>query len=139
MNFQDPEIIAGVPSLSVFPDESTRNDKIFHYFFNNIFRISFSIKSPVCGGQCQIVKADSFWEVGGYDGYIVHSEDSDLFRRLSKTGKLHFFSDLVVYESPRRYRYYGYIKLLLKGVYSYIYQLIFKKNFFDEWRKIEYN
>jgi glycosyltransferase involved in cell wall biosynthesis len=135
--FENPKIIGGAPSLSIFPDETNWKDKIFHSVFNNIVRFSFMTKTPICGGQCQIVRENSFREVNGYNVNIVHEEDSDLFRRLRKIGKLHFFSKLIVYESPRRYRKVGYLTLLLQGVYSLVYQQIFKKNVFKEWRRIE--
>jgi hypothetical protein len=44
---------------------------------------------------------------------------------------------LIVYESPRRYRRFGYIILLFQGIYSLVYQQIFKKNVFKEWRRME--
>lgn len=135
--FLDPEILAGAPSLSIGPDETILKDKIFHFLFNGIVRFSFMTRFPLCGGQCQIVRASSFREAGGYNINIVHGEDSDFFRRLRKKGKLHFFSKHVVYESPRRYRHYGYIILLFQGVYSLGYQQIFKKNVFSEWRRVE--
>jgi len=135
--FENPKIIGGVPSLSIFPDENNWKDKIFHFLFNSIVRFSFITKTLICGGQCQIVRGSSFREVNGYNVNIVHEEDSDFFKRLRKIGKLHFFSKLVVYESPRRYRKVGYITLLLQGVYSLTYQRIFKKNVFKEWRRVE--
>jgi len=135
--FKNPIIIGGAPRLSIFPDETNWKDKIFHSLFNNIVRFSFMTKTPICGGQCQIVRRSSFRKVNGYNVNIVHEEDSDFFKRLRKIGKLHFFSKLVVYESPRRYRKVGYITLLLQGVYSLVYQQIFKKNVFKEWKRIE--
>jgi glycosyltransferase involved in cell wall biosynthesis len=135
--FQNTEIIGGAPSLRIFPDETILKDKVFHFLFNNIVHFSFTTRVPICGGQCQIVRRTSFFEVNGYNETIVHGEDSDFFRRLRKKGRLHFFTNLVVYESPRRYRNFGYIKLLLRGVYSLVYQQIFKKNVFKEWRRVE--
>jgi glycosyltransferase involved in cell wall biosynthesis len=136
--FENHEIIGGAPYLSIFPDETIWKDKISHFFTNNIVRLSFMTKFTLCGGACQVVRGSSFREVNGYNVNIVHAEDCDLFRRLSKIGKLHFFSELVVYESPRRYRKYGYNVIFLQTVYSHLYQLIFKKNAFKEWKKIEY-
>ena len=135
--FRDEKIIGGAPSLSIFPEETILKDKIFHYLFNRIVRFSFSTKMPICGGQCQIVRERSFRKVNGYNINIVHGEDSDFFRRLRRIGKLHFFTKLLVYESPRRYRQYGYILLLMQGVYSLLYQKIFKKNVFKEWRRVD--
>jgi glycosyltransferase involved in cell wall biosynthesis len=135
--FQNKQIIGGTPSLRIFPDETNPKDKVFHFLFNSIVRFSFMTKVPICGGQCQIVRGSSFREVKGYNVKIVLGEDSDFFRRLRKIGKLYFFKNLVVYESPRRYRHFGYIILLLQGIYSLVYQQIFKKNVFKEWRRIE--
>jgi len=137
--FENQGIAGGTPSIRVFPDESNRKDKLFHFLYNNIIRFSFLINMPLCGGQCQIVRAGPFREINGYDENIVHTEDSEIFKRLSKIGKLHFFTDLIVYESPRRYRYYGYFTVLMKAVYSHTYHKIFRKNKYKEWRRVEYN
>jgi glycosyltransferase involved in cell wall biosynthesis len=135
--FQNPEIIGGAPCLSIFPEETNWKDKIFHYLYNSIVQYSFITKTPLCGGQCQIVRGSSYREVNGYNVNIVHGEDSEFFKRLRKIGKLYFFSKLIVFESPRRYRHFGYFTLLLQSVYSLAYQQIFKKNVFKEWRRIE--
>jgi glycosyltransferase involved in cell wall biosynthesis len=135
--FRNTEIVGGAPSLKIFPDETILKDKIFHFLFNNIVRFSFLTRAPICGGQCQIVRRKSFDAVEGYNANIVHGEDSDFFRRLRRIGKLHFFTNLIVFESPRRYRHFGYMLLLFQGIYSLVYQQIFKKNVFREWRRIE--
>jgi len=136
--FENSKIVGGAPGLSIFPDETNWKDKLFHYLFNKIVCFSFVTRTPVCGGQCQIVRGSSFREVNGYNVNIVHGEDSDFFRRLRKIGKLHFFSNFVVYESPRRYRHIGYIKSLFIGVYSLVYQQIFKRNVVKQWKKIDH-
>ena len=137
--FENPKIIGGAPGLSIFPHERIFKDKIFHFFLNNIVRFSFKTKVPLCGGQCQVVRKESFWSVNGYNINIVHGEDSDFFKRLRKIGSLHYFNKHEVYESPRRYRHYGYISLLIISVYSLVYQQIFKKNAFKEWRRIDWH
>jgi len=40
-------------------------------------------KTPLCGGQCQIVRGSSFREVNGYNVNIVHGEDSDAYKIIS--------------------------------------------------------
>jgi glycosyltransferase involved in cell wall biosynthesis len=137
--FENSNIVGGAPRLCILPDETNWKDKIFHYFYNIIVRLSLITRAPVCGGQCQIIRGSSFREVQGYNVNIVHGEDSDLFRRLRKTGKLHYFSKHIVFESARRYRHFGYAKSILLGIYSLVYQQIFKKNVFEEWERIEYS
>ncbi|MGB8358372.1 MAG: glycosyltransferase [Bacteroidales bacterium] len=135
--FENQEIAAGAPRINIFPDETIVADKISHFFTNNIIRLSFRTRIPLCGGQCQIVRGSAFRQIKGYNENIVQTEDSDLFSRLRKIGKLHFFSGLVVYESPRRYRKTGYLVLFIQTVYSHLCRLIFRKNAFKEWKKIE--
>ena len=135
--FENREIVAGAPCIRTFPDETILTDRISHFFSNNIIRLSFNTRIPLCGGQCQVVRASAFREINGYNENIVQTEDSDLFSRLRKTGQLHFFLDLVVYESPRRYRKTGYTLLFVQTVYSHVCRLIFRKNAFKEWKKID--
>jgi glycosyltransferase involved in cell wall biosynthesis len=134
---ENPKIIGGTPKLIISPEESNFRDKIFHNFFNKLIYFSFLTGMPICGGQCQIVRRSSFMAVNGYNVDIVHAEDTEFFRRLRKTGKLYFFSELVVYESPRRYRKVGYIFLLMLGMVSLAYQQIFNRNLIKEWKRIE--
>jgi len=63
-------------------------------------------------GECQIVSRKIFAECGGYDNGIIAGEDFDLYTRIKKKGRLIFRKDFIVYESPRRYRRYGYLKIL---------------------------
>jgi hypothetical protein len=64
-------------------------------------------------GECHIVRADVFWKINGYNESLAAGEDYDLYRRIkkSKLGKIKFLNDIIVYESPRRFRKYGYLKV----------------------------
>jgi len=62
-------------------------------------------------GECHILRRDIFEKANGYNENMSAGEDYDLFRRISRTGKIKFMSNLIVYESPRRYRKFGYVKI----------------------------
>jgi glycosyltransferase involved in cell wall biosynthesis len=131
--FADKKTVAGMPKIQVFPEERIWKDCLFSFFYNNIIRFAIAIRKPLSSGQCQIVRKTEFWKVGGYTEDLVYAEDSDLFRKLGKIGRLHYFSDLVVYESPRRYRKWGYIKLGTRALINAINQSKKKK---VEWERV---
>jgi predicted glycosyltransferase involved in capsule biosynthesis len=54
----------------------------------------------------------AFDSTGGYDETLAAGEDFDLYYRIKRIGTTKFRSDLVVFESPRRYRKYGYRKVI---------------------------
>jgi GT2 family glycosyltransferase len=62
-------------------------------------------------GECQIVRRSAFKAIGGYNPEMVAGEDFDLFHRLHSVGKVGYDPRLLVYESPRRYRRYGYMRV----------------------------
>jgi hypothetical protein len=64
-------------------------------------------------GECQIVRANAFKAVKGYNPYIAAGEDFDFYSRIAKIGKVSFAKEIRVLESPRRFRKYGYMSVLL--------------------------
>ena len=46
--------------------------------------------------------------MNGYDETLTAGEDFDLFRRIRKADSIRFLSGGIIYESPRRYRKFGY-------------------------------
>jgi len=135
--FKNKNIIGGMPRVEVFPEERIFFDFLPHFFYNIGVRLSLFFKFVFSGGQCQIVKKKAFFVVGGYDEFRAHAEDSFLFKKLVKRGKLYFFHDLIVYESPRRYRKFGYLRLSYLASKSILSQLLFKKGTIQKWEKVE--
>ncbi len=97
----------------VFPDDVKLSDKMFHGFYNNYVRILNSIGMGMGRGECHMIRSEVFQRVNGYNELLAAGEDYDLYRRIKLlgTGKIKFLNDLLVYESPRRYRKFGYIKV----------------------------
>lgn len=135
--FKNKNIVAGVPKLRVFPNQEKIEDKIFMYLLNLYVKESFHSKKPIASGQCQIIRKSAFEKVNGYNEKLVYGEDADLFLRLKKIGEFYFFDNLVVYESPRRYRKWGYPKLITTAVSNYLYKKLFKKQKIKEWKRVD--
>lgn len=117
-------------------DETDKMDTIFYFFLNKYFKFLNLIGMGMGRGECQIIKASAFKKVGGYRDKIVAGEDFDLYHRLAKEGKVKFIEDIVVYESPRRFKKEGYISTLTKWFLNSVSVLIFGKSFSKEWKPI---
>jgi glycosyltransferase involved in cell wall biosynthesis len=110
-SFSDQRIQACTCRIRVFPEEEILKDKVFHFCYNNYVLILNKIGMGMGRGECHIIRREIFEKVKGYNEKMSAGEDYDLFRRISKIGKIKFMGDLVVYESPRRYRKFGYLKV----------------------------
>jgi glycosyltransferase involved in cell wall biosynthesis len=109
--FNDEKILALTCRIHVFPDDIRLSDKIFHSFYNTYVRVLNSFGMGMGRGECHMLRAEEFKKANGYNEELAAGEDYDLYRRIKKHGKIKFLNNLTVYESPRRYRKYGYISV----------------------------
>jgi glycosyltransferase involved in cell wall biosynthesis len=117
-------------------EETGKMDSAFYFFMNKYFKFLNLIGMGMGRGECQIIKASAFKNVGGYRDKIVAGEDFDLYHRLAKKGKVKFIEEIVVYESPRRFKKEGYINTLTKWFLNSVSVLIFGKSYSKEWKPI---
>ncbi len=123
-------------AVRCFPDEEKLKDKIFYFLHNKYVKLLNKIGIGMGRGECQVVRKDIFDKVGGYNPKISAGEDFDLYRRIAKVSKIKFVDDIFVYESPRRFRRYGYIKTLLIWLLNAIYVIFLGKSFSNDWEPI---
>lgn len=122
--------------VSSFPNEQLLKDKIFYTLHNNYVRMLNFIGMGMGRGECQVVRRETFEKVGGYNSSIVAGEDFDLYRRISKVGKIKFEKKLHVFESPRRFRKYGYLKTIGYWLLNSITVMLFNRSASKEWEAI---
>lgn len=106
--FENTNVLALTCRIHVFPGDVRTADKMFHGFYNTYVRILNSFGMGMGRGECHMVRNEEFRRVNGYNEELAAGEDYDLYRRIKKHGKIKFINSLTVYESPRRYRKYGY-------------------------------
>jgi glycosyltransferase involved in cell wall biosynthesis len=123
-------------NVSGFPEEVLLKDKIFYFLHNNYVHFLNLIGLGMGRGECQIVRRTTFQDVSGYNDNIAAGEDFDLFRRISKIGKIKFIRDLLIYESPRRFRKYGYIKTIFYWTLNSLSVWCFGKSVSKEWEAV---
>jgi len=122
--------------VKVFPTEEKLQDRLFHFTYNNYVRLLNFAFMGMGRGECHIIKRDSFLEAGGYNEILGAGEDFELYTKLRKIGRIKFCKELLVYESPRRYRKYGYIKVFYDWAKNSIWITLFKKSLSKEWEAV---
>ncbi len=109
--FADAKINAATFPVSVFPEERRGIDSLMAALQNGWFRLMNVFGLGMGRGECQVVRRAAFERVGGYNAPLAAGEDFDLFRRLRRLGPIAWMGDCRVFESPRRYRRYGYVRV----------------------------
>lgn len=119
-----------------FPEEIILKDKIFYTFHNSYVHFLNLLGLGMGRGECQVVRKKVFEKVGGYNDKIVAGEDFDLYRRIGANGKINFSRELVVYESPRRFRKYGYFKTVTYWMLNSLSVMLLGKSVSKEWEAV---
>jgi glycosyltransferase involved in cell wall biosynthesis len=131
-----PSIAALTCSVEVYPHEQRWADVWFHGFYNWFFFMMNKVGMAMGRGECHIIKREVFAAVHGYADRIAAGEDYDMFRRLQKAGRVKFLRDVVVYESPRRYRRYGYAFVTASWFMNFLAVFFLRRSILNEWRPV---
>jgi GT2 family glycosyltransferase len=122
--------------VTVTPEEKLLKDSIFYTCHNFYVRLLNSIGLGMGRGECQIIKSSAFKAVGGYNEKLAAGEDFDLYRRIGRHGKIRFAKGIRVFESPRRFRKYGYLKIIFSWTINSLYVMFFGRSMSDEWEAV---
>lgn len=134
--FLDTNYAAMTTKIKVYPEDENKTDKIVFTFLNHYFRFLNFLGMGMARGECQVIRKDVYQKVGGYKKNLHAGEDFELFTRIRREGKVLFINDFIVYESPRRYRKWGYFKILSAWFLNSSSSLIFKKSFYKSWELV---
>lgn len=136
-NFYDSKYDAFTCKVCIFLHEQIFSDIIFHFIYNNYFRLLNMLGVGMGRGECQVIRKEIFDKVGGYNVTLAAGEDFDLFRRIKNAGsKILYSFKICVYESPRRFRKYGYLNVTLNWVKNGLSVLINNKSISKEWQQV---
>jgi glycosyltransferase involved in cell wall biosynthesis len=118
------------------PDDIIWKDKFYYFCFNNYFKFLNVIGVGMGRGECQIIKKELFDELNGYDDNVAAGEDFDLFRRVAKKHKIKFADEIVVFESPRRFRKKGYLNTVLLWFLNSAMVMFSGRSLSKKWEKV---
>lgn len=131
-----PGIAALTCSVEVYPWERRAVDRAFHGFYNRFFAAMNAVGMGMGRGECHIMTRAVFEHARGYADRIAAGEDYDMFRRLESIGTVRFIRDLLVYESPRRYRRYGYFRVTVSWFLNFLAVFFLKRSILSEWKPV---
>lgn len=122
--------------VEVMPSERKFSDRMFHGFFNHYVRLLNRIGLGMGRGECQVIWRKAFLAVGGYNNAMAAGEDFDLYSRLAKRGRIGHHDALCVFESPRRFRRYGYVRVLAAWTANALAVMFLRRSISKEWEAI---
>jgi glycosyltransferase involved in cell wall biosynthesis len=131
-----PGVVAVTCSVAVYPDEERTVDRRYHGFYNWFFYMMNRVGMAMGRGECHVMTAEIFRRVHGYADRIAAGEDYDMFRRVVKMGRVTFVRDVVVYESPRRYRKYGYWYVTASWFMNFLAVFFLRRSILNEWKPV---
>jgi len=110
----EPRLIGATAKAWVYPEVETLADRAYHVLYNEYTWLVNPLGLGTASGWCQVVRREAFFAIGGYDPFFTSGQDVDLFLRLRRRGMTRLFRNLVVLESPRRYRKQGLLRTAIK-------------------------
>ena len=131
-----PGLAALTCRVEVYPDEQRPLDRAFHGFYNWFFSMMNRVGMGMGRGECHIMTREVYESVSGYADRIAAGEDYDMFRRLERVGRVKFLEDVVVYESPRRYRRYGYAYVTISWFINFLAVFFLRRSILSEWKPV---
>jgi len=131
--FRNPKVVGA--TCNIMPLKPNFSEKIFFSFYNGLLRFISRFK-PHSRGEFLAVRKSAFFAVNGFNENLSCIEDHDLAMRLSKVGKFVYIKDLTVFESMRRFRKLGTLKIIYTWLINYIFYIIRKKPISKEWKAI---
>jgi len=118
------------------PEECTNADLVFHSINNGYVRLLNVLRIGAGRGESQVVRTDVFKQVGGYRPSLAAGEDFDLFGRIGLVARVRYARELLVFESPRRFRKFGYLRVLFWWTTNALSVLFRGRSSSDEWEPV---
>ena len=130
------QIVAATCNVNIYPAQERISDWMFHNFFNGYFWLLNLLGMGMGRGECHVIKTEVFKKVNGYNEMMAAGEDYELFLRLHRLGKIKFVRQLTVFESPRRFRKYGYLWISILWFINALSVFLFDRSMVDEWKPV---
>lgn len=122
--------------VNVSPAERKPFDAVFAKAYNAYVHLLNGFRIGAGRGECQVVRRDIFMRVGGYRIRLAAGEDFDLLARIGIRARVRFATELVVFESPRRFRKFGYFRVLFLWTINALSVMVRGRSSSDEWEAV---
>ncbi len=107
------DLVALIPKQRILPENERWVDRFWFGYINSYFRCMNNLfHVGQAGGELQMMRAEAFKKVGGFQENLVAAEDMNLFYRLSRIGRTTLDPNLTIFHTGRRIRQIGWTMLL---------------------------
>lgn len=131
-----PALVGLTGQLRVYPEAETVSDRLMYIGFNATTRIKNNMlhigEAP---GKFQMIRSESFKNVGGFNESLITGEDADLFYRLSKIGDTYYAHDLIICHSGRRAHALGWHRILFIWMLDRVSILLTGHSYSKNWNR----
>lgn len=134
--FDDPRVVAVTVPVTIYPEHELLRDKIVHGIFNGMIRCMNIVGMGAAKGEAQIMRRSIFKKIGGFKQALAAGEDFDLYRRLAREGRVRYLSQLKAYDDPRRFRSYGYARVLFRSIRNDLWVRLFGRSWDSQWERV---
>ncbi|GIV53907.1 MAG: hypothetical protein KatS3mg039_0425 [Candidatus Kapaibacterium sp.] len=122
--------------VEVLPAERQWSDTIVHSMFNAYIIAAARLGFGVGRGECHLVRRWLFERIGGYAASLAAGEDFEFLHRARQWSRIGIPQELLVYESPRRYRRWGYPRLLGQWFLNWVGAMFLRRSMVREWSPV---
>ncbi len=134
---KDPKLVAIAARVRALPEVETWGDRISHSLINFMCYIGNNVlRTGAISGEFQMIRTSAFKTLGGYNEALNITEDTDLYVRLSKIGRVRTVRSLLVMHPSRRAHARGWPKLWWELSINWFSVMVFGKPWHDEWSTV---
>jgi GT2 family glycosyltransferase len=134
---QNKRLVAIGARVKTLPEVETWSDKISHMIINfNCFVVNNIFRAAAISGEFQMMRADAFKKIGGYNEKLNITEDNELYGRLRKLGRIKLVRQLWVVHPSRRAHAIGWAHLWWELGINWVSVTFFGKTWHESWRHI---
>lgn len=132
---RNPKLVGATVFIKVRPRDETWTDLLMSGFMNYLYLFMNKIMGVgASAGEFQCARAEAFRKIGGFNESLVAAEDHEMFRRLSKVGKVKLLSSFTIFHSGRRAHIIGWPKMLSEWAANYFSSIFRRKAWSKEWK-----
>ncbi len=130
--------VAGVTAdMHVLPSMQTRADRAFAASINMAIRAGNALQiGGWMRGGCFACRKSDLDAVGGFSTKFSCGEDNECASRLSRRGRIRVLRHHTIHEHPRRYREWGYTRVLIDWIKNGAWWALFGKSHSRTWERV---
>jgi hypothetical protein len=132
---KNPDVVGATTWFRIYPRDETFSDRLIFKIMGAVSLVlnNYLGLGCACGGEFQMIRTDSFRQIGGYKDNLIAMEDLEMFSRLRKIGRIYFEKRLFIYHSGRRAHILGWSHSIANFIVNSVFLLAFIRVRSSKW------